>query len=164
MANLNTLCNEGTGTIIVQAYTANGSLPVEGAKVTVYDSGRNVELYTDNSGRTDGVKICVPRASNSQKEGNGNTYGTVDIKVEKQGYYTEDFLDVAVVDGIVSIQPASLEPIGENVAETDQRPRLQTDNQIGSGGAISDNSARIGDALIIKEQPLPVADAGQEVE
>lgn len=164
MNNINIVCNEGKGTIIVQAYTANGALPVGGAKVTIYDSGRNVELYTDSSGRTEGVKVCVPRASNSQKEGNGNTYGTVNIKVEKQGYYTEEFLDVAVFDGIVSIQPASLEPLGENMAETDQRPRPQTDNQIGSGGAMSDNSARIGDALIIKEQPLPVADENQGVE
>ncbi len=151
-------CDEGTGRVVVQAYTASGSLPVENAKVTIADTNENIlyELYTDNSGRTAWAKLCVPRAANSQREGGRNTYGAFNITVEKQGYYTEKFLNVAVFDGIDSIQPAFLEPLGENVTESDVRPGGKS-NDAGEG-SLSDNSARIGDALVIREQPRPVAD------
>ncbi len=151
-------CNEGTGRVLVQAYTASGSLPVENAKVTIADTNGSVlyELYTDNSGRTAWAKLCVPRAANSQKEGRRNTYGAFNITVEKQGYYTEKFLNAAVFDGVDSIQPAFLEPLGENVTESDVRPGGRGNDS--GEGSLSDNSARVGDALVIREEPKPVAD------
>ena len=151
-------CSEGTGRVVVQAYTASGSLPVENAKITIADKSGNVlyELYTDNSGRTAWAKLCVPRAANSQREGGRNTYGAFDITVEKQGYYTEKFLNAAVFDGVDSIQPAFLEPLGENVVESDVRPGGRGKDT--GEGSLSDNSARVGDALVIREDPKPVAD------
>ncbi len=158
-------CEDGTGTLTVQVYTANGALPVQGAKVTVSDEGGATlyELYTDRSGRTNRIELCVPLAVNSQNEGNGgSTYGVFNIKVEKQGYYTEAFLNVAVFDGINSIQPVVMEPLGENAVESDKssRPERGT-NEIGGGGSMLENSARIGDALIIREQPRPAVDSQQ---
>ena len=156
-------CSSGKGSVVVQVYTANGSLPVQGAKVIIegINGTKLYELYTDNGGRTKSVELCVPPAKNSQTQGNTDTYGVFNIRVEMQGYYTEEFLNVAVFDKIESIQPVLLEPVGENALEGDKnkiKENAKDKGQIGNGGTISDNSARVGDALIIREEPRPIAD------
>ena len=158
----NNKCDGGKGKLVVQVSTANGALPINGAKVTVSQNDGTVinEQYTDNSGRTKSIELCTPLAANSQSPGNLSTYSTYNVRVEKEGYFTEEFLNVAVFDKIESIQPVSLEPLGENSFENDRlaynKGRLMENNSSSASG--NSEGARIGDVLVIKENPQPAVD------
>ena len=114
--------NSGIGRLIVQASTASGALPIVNAKVTVEETdGRVIEvLMTDNSGRTRAVELPAPDAEYSQTPGDVVPYKVYNVRVEKQVFYTEELRNVAVFDGINSIQPVALEPLGENSTEDDK--------------------------------------------
>lgn len=152
--NASEICSDGgMGKLIVKTVTANGALPVEGVKVTISDSDDTTEyvLYTNESGRTEDVTVCVPPARNSLTPGGFPTYGVYNILVEKDGYYTEEFLNVAVFDGIESIQNVSLEPLGEDAFEND---RLKNNQDLPG----KSDDGRYGDKIIIPEEPNPAVD------
>ena len=163
----NNSCDGGKGRLIVQVSTASEALPISDAKVIISDSNGNVisEQLTDNSGRIKSVELCTPIAANSQSPGNLVTYSTYNVRVEKDGYFTEEFLNVAVFDKIESIQPVSLEPLGENALENDRvviNEEMQMEN-VGESMSNGNEGARVGDVLVIKESPEPVAGAdGQQ--
>lgn len=152
---------KGMGKLIVQVSTANGALPIQNASVTVSDVSGSIisSQLTDNSGRTSAISLCAPPASYSQSPGNTMTYDTYNIKVEKSGYYTEEFLNVAVFDKIESIQPVALEPLGENSFSNDRSTTKSSSADLDIGANTS-NVSESGNTLIIKENPRPaVADS-----
>ncbi len=112
----------GTGRLVVQVTMARGALPITGAKVTVTQTNGEVitVLYTNNSGRTTTTELPAPDAKYSQVPGGALPYSTYNIRIEKPGFYTEEIRNIAVFDRIESIQPVSLEPIGENSTEDDR--------------------------------------------
>lgn len=109
------------GTLIIQASVANGALPIQGAKATVTrpDGETVATLFTDNSGKTMPLRLSAPAASASQTPGCDTPYSKYNILVEKDGYYSDKFLNVPVFDGIESIQNVSLLPLGENALPDD---------------------------------------------
>ncbi len=121
----------GVGRLIVQVFLANGAVPIQNATVSITDRNKNLitNLSTDNSGRTPSVDLPAPSARLSLQPGDVKPYSTYNIKVEYPGYYTEEFLNVPVFDGIESIQPVSMEALSENALATDkiidERPAVQ---------------------------------------
>ena len=110
----------GKGTLMVQVTSANGALPIEGAKVTiseVEEEGGAViaNLVTDRSGRTEKIEIATPLAEVSQQPGTIRPYRNVNIMIEYPGYYVKENINVPVFDKIESIQPVALEPLPEGV-------------------------------------------------
>lgn len=114
--------NSGEGTLRVQVTTAGGAVPIDGATVTITDKDGNFieKQTTDNSGRTEPVALPAPPFEYSQKPGSILPYSTYSMRVEMPGYYTEEFLNIAVFDTVASIQPVALEPLGENATENDR--------------------------------------------
>lgn len=112
----------GTGSLIVQVTMANGAVPIPGATVTISESNGEVKTIqtTDMSGRTPGFELSTPSLALSQSPGGAAPYTTYNIRVEKPGFYTQEFLNVAVFPGIVSIQGVALEPLGEDAFEEDR--------------------------------------------
>lgn len=112
----------GMGSLLIQVTIANGALPVTGATVTITNKDGDVIAVrkTDNSGRITAVELPTPNARLSQAPNSALPYSTYNIQVKKRGFYTEEIRNVAVFDKIESIQPVSLEPIGENSTEDDK--------------------------------------------
>ena len=112
----------GTGSLIVQVTMANGAVPIPGATVTISESDGEVKTVqtTDISGRTPGFELSTPSLALSQSPGGAAPYTTYNIRIEKPGFYTREFLNVAVFPGIVSIQGVALEPLGEDAFEDDR--------------------------------------------
>ena len=112
----------GTGRLAVQVTMASGSLPITDAKVTVMQTNGDMIAVrnTNNSGRITPVELPAPDARLSQTPGGFLPYSTYNIRVEKPGFYTEEIRNIAVFDRIESIQPVSLEPLGENSTEDDK--------------------------------------------
>lgn len=137
----------GIGSIIVRVTTASGAIPLEDALVTIreYKTGSGGDivatLRTNSSGLTEKVSLPTPPRSMSLSPGNGKSYSSYIIQVDKDGYNTQQYINVPVFDGITAVQSADLVPLPEN-GETDradpynsgifyesEAPRLDQSNQ-----------------------------------
>lgn len=115
--------NPGYGYMIVRVTTARGAIPLEGAVVTVSDyydesepvRGNAIVTYTTNSsGLTEKFALPAPPRALSLSPGNGKSYQTYNIKVDKEGYYQQNYINAPVFEGITSIQNADMIPFADN--------------------------------------------------
>ena len=115
--------SRGLGYMIVRVTTARGAIPLENAIVTVSDyapeseSGRGdvIAVYkTDRSGVTKKFALPAPSRSLSMSPGNGKSYQTYNVSVSKEGYYSQNYINAPVFDGITSIQSADMIPLSDN--------------------------------------------------
>ena len=121
----------GQGFLVVHVTTARGAIPLEGALVNVRQDAPNEEgirgdviaaLITGNDGNTEPLALPAPRRSQSLTPNNGaqKPYSTYHVEVQSEGYYTQNYANVPIFDGIAAIQPADLIPLPEN-GRTDSR-------------------------------------------
>lgn len=114
----------GTGYLLVRVNTAQGAIPVVGAKVTVRDNlGAEVPpdrgsiisvMTTDRDGKTSRIALAAPPRGDSLSPNGKIPYATYNVDVEAKGYYRQYFHAVPVYDTITSIQTALLVPIAQN--------------------------------------------------
>lgn len=92
----------GTGILKVQVKTGNQAIPIEGAKVTVFDKDNKViqMAETDYNGLS---RHIVPVEENS--------HIIVDISVQKDGFMDMNYVNVTIYEGQKSIQSAELVPV-----------------------------------------------------
>ena len=123
--------NMGQGYLVVHVTTARGAIPLEGAQVNVrdnrpeFETGRGdviASLVTGNDGNTQPLQLPAPPRSESLQPNNGGEkpYATYHVEVQLEGYYTQNYANVPIFDGIAAIQPADLIPLPEN-GRTDSR-------------------------------------------
>ncbi len=116
---------QGQGFITVNVRTAGGTLPVEGATVTIKTvDGENstvvAVMITDSAGTGDIVALPAPPRENSQQPGDrDNVCAFYTIDTDRDGYYPVVNENVPVFDGITAIQQVLLVPIAGG------RPDLQ---------------------------------------
>ena len=130
--NENTPLPEGTGFLVVQASTASGAIPLEGATVTITgDDPQNTEilfvLTTGTDGRTARVPLSAPPRSASLSFDGGRAFATYHIRVQAKEYTDAEYSGVPIFDGITAIQQAELIPIPANGYPDDfslNRPQL----------------------------------------
>lgn len=111
-----TTSSGGAGTLVVQVTSAKGAIPVEHAEVQILQNDGTFisALYTDQSGYTAPTRLSAPKASLSQtSDGAAAPYAMYQIRVSASGYTSHSHRDIAVFDGISSIQPVSLRPVAE---------------------------------------------------
>lgn len=134
ISNTNTEQNTGYGYMIVRVSTARGAIPLEGATVTVhnydpeFEKGRGdiIAVYTTgDSGLTERFALPAPPRALSMSPGNGRSYETYGITVTKEGYYSQEYINVPVFEGITAIQNADMTPLPDN-GQTDNA--TQNDN------------------------------------
>ena len=118
----------GLGYMIVRVTTARGAIPLEGALVTVsnyapeFEGGRGdviTVLKTDRSGVTEKFPLPALPRSLSMSPGNGKGYLTYNLSVTKDGYFSQNYINAPVFDGITSIQSADMIPLPDN-GQTDR--------------------------------------------
>lgn len=129
--------NESLGFLIVNVNTANGALPIEGARVTVYGANpdKNGEPFLDNNivytlktnrnGKTEKVALETKSKELSMSPNNPFPYESYNITVTADGFYDASYLNVPVFQGITSLQGVSLIPLSEFSAPTDYIPNSQ---------------------------------------
>lgn len=121
----------GQGFLVVHVTTARGAIPLEGAQVSVRDNRPEIEkgrgdviasLVSGSDGNTQPLPLPAPPRSNSMQPMNGGQkpYATYHIEVQLEGYYTQNYANVPIFDGIAAVQPADLIPLPEN-GRTDSR-------------------------------------------
>ncbi len=108
--------NPHRGLLKFTAYTASGALPVPDARVVVYKTiaGRDNAFYTyitDISGQTPEMRLPAPSSGLSQiPDSEMQPYSLYDAFVSAKGYNDVLIRDIAVFDGITSIQRVAMVP------------------------------------------------------
>ena len=119
----------GYGYIIVRVTTARGAIPLENATVSVknydpeFEKGRGdiISVYTTNSsGLTERFVLPAPLRELSMAPGNGKSYQSYILTVNKEGYFNQEYINVPIFEGITAIQNADMIPMPEN-GQTDRR-------------------------------------------
>ena len=120
------------GFLAVTVRTSNGAIPIENAKVSIYeylpenetgDNGRLLfSLLTDENGKTPRVALPTKDKSLSLTFGNKSPYTVYNIGVSKDGYYNNSYLKVPLFQGVSSIQPVELSPLYEYAQADDDFP------------------------------------------
>ena len=111
---------EGSGTLIVRAFAAQGRLPVPGAVVAVTrrDAGTgNRELLflrsTGASGATQVMTIAAPPRWESQQPMPQAPFAVCDIWVEHPEYVPALIEDAQIFAGVETVQNVQLVPLAE---------------------------------------------------
>ena len=110
------------GFLIVQAFSARGVLPVEGATVTVSGTENDKTVlyhtvFTDRSGLSPLMSLPAVSAQLSMKPGAYQPYTVYTVRVQKAGYYPVENTRVPIYEGVVARQPVNLVPLPENQRE-----------------------------------------------
>lgn len=124
-----------TGFLVLQVYTADQSLPIEGAHILVTKTTPDGEelvkvMQTNRSGKTEVLSLPAPPAENSLTPDGGTRYYVYNIRVDYPGYYTMENLDVPIFEGQTSIQPVALIPLplneeqGKKISVVEREPNL----------------------------------------
>lgn len=113
------------GYIAARIYTSRGSLPVEGAVVTVLsdtDGTMNIvgKRTTDKNGQIAPIIISAPDESLSLEPNSGKVFTTVDVRVDKEGYYTVYIKNVQVFATQTTVVDTPLIPLPDNQQYSDK--------------------------------------------
>lgn len=117
---------ENHGYLQVFVRTATGSLPVEGAAVTVTGNGEARSLLTDRSGKTEVIPLPAPDVKGSLRAEGQNPFSLYRVQVEKEGFYPQTTENVPIFAGISSLQPILLIGLAEYGSES-LYPQSSTD-------------------------------------
>lgn len=110
---------DGVGYLVVRVSTANGAIPLEGARVSIRGGQpENKDLFisrlTGASGLTEKISLPAPQKSLSESPGNIRPYSLYSIDVFADGYNDIFFVNVPIFDTITSVQPVSMIPKVDN--------------------------------------------------
>lgn len=107
----------GEGGLIVNLTAVRGLYPVALGKVTVFTGNAQnmqvvAEAYTNDSGKTPVIKLPTVSADLSEAPGpSERPFAYYNIKSVADGYIDTVNYNVAVFDGVISVQNVSLYPI-----------------------------------------------------
>ncbi len=107
------------GYLAARIYTSRGSIPVEGAIVTVSkDVGGTQNIIgkrtTDRNGQIPLITISAPDEALSQSPGNGDVFTVVDVRVDEPSYYTVLIKNVQIFADQTTVVDTTLIPLIEN--------------------------------------------------
>ena len=120
------------GFLAVTVRTSNGAIPIENAKVSIYENYENggansnghliYSLRTNNFGQTEKVALPTKSTSLSLEPGNVHPFKSYNIFVSSDGYFDSDVINVPIFQGVTSLQPINLIPVSEFANPTDDIP------------------------------------------
>ncbi|MBE6589385.1 MAG: hypothetical protein E7643_04330 [Ruminococcaceae bacterium] len=121
----------GEGYLIVHVTTARGSIPLEGALVTLRDyvpeptEGRGDALITTVSGRdgnTERLTLPAPSRTESLTPGFPSPFAVYNLEVQLEGYRGQSYIALPIFEGITAVQPVDMIPLSENGRIEARRP------------------------------------------
>ena len=106
-----------TGLLAVRTTTAGGALPVKGTVIHITgaeEGNRDVEysILTDLDGITEVISLPAPSMNLSLSPGaREQSYALYNIDATADGYYTRHIANIAIFEGVESIQPINMIPL-----------------------------------------------------
>ena len=109
-----------TGTLIVSTSVAGGALPLANTVVRIIGTDEEnklteYSLLTDIDGVTTRISLPAPSRTLSETPGaKEQAYALYNIEVSAPGYYTKRIFDVAVFEGVETLQSINMIPFPKN--------------------------------------------------
>lgn len=124
----------GVGFLIVKISAARGAIPIDEATVYVYGTNKNdTGLYavvtTDADGIAKKIPLPAPPKKTSATAGQDSPFAKYNLEIIKNGYYSEEFIEVPIFDTITSIQPVYLMPLSSDRQYNSYRDTRTTDTE-----------------------------------
>lgn len=122
---------ESEGYLVVHVTTARGSIPLEGAAVSIRvnedaeSAPRADILYattTNRDGNTERITLSAPPRENSMSPSEVPPFSTYHLEVRREGYGMQSFVALPIFAGITAIQPVDLIPLPEDGTSNSIRP------------------------------------------
>ncbi len=130
--------NSEEGYLKVVVSTADGALPVEAARVIIRgEDGRELVLFTDESGETERISLAAPARSGSQKAEGSNPFAVYRVTVDKEGFYPHLTRVVPIFSGVSARQNVNLVGLAEYGSDTlipETADTVPRDPQVLNGG------------------------------
>ena len=109
------------GYLATRIYTSRGSIPIEGATVTVLSSqGDRSNIIgkrtTDRNGQIPLITISAPDEVLSLTPGNANVYTIVDVRVDEPSFYTVFIQNVQIFAGQTTVVDTPMIPLEEKAS------------------------------------------------
>ena len=113
------------GYLTARVYTANESLPIKDAVVTVIknDSGTTDIIgkrTTDKNGLIVPIVISTPDESLSLEPGATDVFTLVDVRVDKEGYFTVYIKNVQIFAAQTTVADTPMIPLPDNQTYDDK--------------------------------------------
>ena len=114
------------GTLIVQVTTAQGAIPLEGARVDVREYDPENAAQNENNGdiiasvrsgrdgNTPEIRLASPPCAYADAPGGPKPYKLYQADVFLSGYYDQVYIGIPIYDGITILQPAVMVPLPED--------------------------------------------------
>ena len=130
--------NSEEGYLKVVVSTADGALPVKEARVVIRgEDGRELVLFTDESGETERVSLGAPARAVSQAAGGTNPFAVYRVTVDKEGFYPHLTGVVPIFSGVSARQNINLIGLAEYGSDTlipESADTVPNDPQVLNGG------------------------------
>ena len=110
---------EEFGGLVVKATTAGGALPVKNAIVRIRGAGESnsdveYSITTDIDGVTELLRLPAPPINLSLfPQPTERAYEVYDMEISADGYYTKNYSDIPVFEGVISEQRVTMIPKSE---------------------------------------------------
>jgi len=113
------------GFLTARIYTSRGQIPVEDAIVTVTNANESTQNIiakrtTDKNGQIAPVTISAPDEALSLEPGNNKVFSTVDVRVDKNGFYTLFIKNVQVFANQTTVVDTPIIPLPDNEKYNDK--------------------------------------------
>ena len=130
--------NSEEGYLKVVVSTADGALPIKEARVVIRgEDGRELVLFTDESGAKESVALPAPSRSSSQSAGKKNPFAAYRVTVGKEGFYPHLTGVVPIFSGVSARQSVNLIGLAEYDSGTiipESSDNVMRDPQVLNGG------------------------------
>ena len=148
------------GYLKVQARTAQEAIPLDGARIQVFDDEGNLlyRLATDESGETQTVPLETLDGSFSQNPNYvGDPYVSYGVTVDAVGFESVSVTDIPIFDGETATLPVTLMPLQEPTAR--QAAENVESTSVGGFGVempeVRNQEGTSADARILRQVVIP---------
>ena len=109
----------GTGYMIIRTSTAMGAIPVKDAIINISHADQNnsdiiLSLRSNSDGTTDKIPLSAPPKQFSSAPNRISPYSLYNLEVFADGYYSKNYVNIPIFDGITSYQSVELIPLSAN--------------------------------------------------
>ena len=113
------------GFLTARIYTSRGQIPIEDAIVTVLSDDKSTQNIiakrtTDKNGQIAPVTISAPDETLSLEPGDRKVFSTVDVRVDKSGFYTFIVKNVQIFANQTTVVDSPIIPLPDNQEYNDR--------------------------------------------
>lgn len=109
----------GIGYMIIRTSTAMGAIPVKDAIINISNADQNnndiiMSLRSNSDGTTNKIPLSAPPKQLSYSPNRIPPYSLYNLEVFADGYYSKNYVNIPIFDGITSYQSVELIPLSAN--------------------------------------------------